>query len=118
MKQEELDQIFNNHPPVPEDEDLLQYAADQADDELRHQVEAAMHNDPFLEDAVDGIAALEQKEKLPAVVAEINHKLIKDLRKKQKRQTKGIENINWILLASGVLLLLIVMVVFFYFFVR
>lgn len=116
MKQEDLDKIFDNQEPAPQDDDLLQYAASNASDEMQHQVESAMENDPFLNDAVEGLAAMNQKEKIPAVVAQLNQKLSKDLRSRQKKQTKGIDNINWILLACGVLLLLILAVVYFYLF--
>lgn len=118
MKQDELDKIFNNQPPVPQDDDLLQYAADQGDAALQHEVESAMQDDPFLQDAMDGLAALEQKEQIPAVVAQINHKLLKDLRSRHKKQTAGIKHINWILLACAALLLLILAVVYFYLFVE
>lgn len=116
MKQEDLDKIFDNQEPAPQDDDLLQYAADNASDEIQHQVEAAMQDDPFLQDAMDGLSAIKQKEQVPLVLAQLNHKLTKDLRNKQKKQTKGIENINWILLACGVMLLLILAVVYFYLF--
>lgn len=117
MNQEEFNNIFNDEEDALPDDELLQYAADKADTSTQHKVEAALQDDPFMQDAVEGLAAIQQKDKIPHVVDMLNQKLNKDLRSREKKHSKGIENINLILIACGVLLIIILAVVYFYLFV-
>ncbi len=118
MNQEEFDKIFIDEKDTPSDHELLQYAADEADASTQHRVESALQDDPFVQDALDGISVMQQKENIPAVIDLLNQKLHKDLRSRQKKSKRGIENINLIFLACCVLLLIILIVAYFYFFVN
>ncbi len=114
MNQEEIDNIFNHKEYDVPDDELIEYASDKADTSTQHKVEAATQDDPFMQDALEGITAMQQKDKIPVVIELLNQKLNNDLRKSQKKHSNGIENINLILLACGVLLIIILIVVYFY----
>ncbi len=87
---------------------LMQYINDSMSHENRNDIEREMENDPFVNDAVDGLQEV-SKEQLPILINEINHKLLKEVSKKKKRTRKPlIANQSWTYVAVLLILLLLI----------
>lgn len=68
-----------------------------------------MNDDPFMNDAMEGLQQLENKNNIPFLVQDLNKSLKKQLRKKNKRKNKrAFKEQPWIYLSAIILLTLIV----------
>ncbi len=86
----------------------MQYINDSMSHENRNDIEREMENDPFVNDAVDGLQEV-SKEQLPILINEINHKLLKEVSKKKKRTRKTlVVNQSWTYVAVLLILLLLI----------
>lgn len=111
---DDLKNILNNLNKDAGQEELLQYLNRQLDEETNHSFEEQMINDPFMDDAVEGLQELKNNKDLTNLATELNLKLKKQLQikkqKKDKRKFK-LQPVTYIALITLLLLILIAFVV-------
>ena len=109
---DELKDILSNLNKDIEQEKLLQYLNRNMTDAEQHAFEKQMNDDAFMNDAVEGLEALENKNKIAGLVEQMNADLKKQLEKKKKRKEKRkIIEQPWIYY-SIVIVLLLLMIAF------
>ncbi|MFA6058802.1 MAG: hypothetical protein WC756_11435 [Taibaiella sp.] len=86
------DKIWNHGNSGQIDEDrLLAYLEGKMPAQEQHALEEILESDPFLNDAVEGLAEIKDKEQLRDIAAQINAQLkrqIQSRRKQRKSRTK------------------------------
>ena len=106
---DELKNILSNLHKDIEQEKLLQYLNSKLPDAEQHEFEKQMNNDDFMNDAVEGLQQLENKNVIPAYVQQLNNDLRKQLDKKKKRREKRkIPGQYWTYISIILLIILIV----------
>jgi hypothetical protein len=106
---ENLKDILANLNPEVDQETLLKYLQGQLSADEQHELEKSVLNDPFEDDALEGLSAMKNKQEIMAMVAQLN----RDLKKKTDRRKKWkLERVvkleSWLLLAIVLILLLAV----------
>lgn len=100
------DILANEHDDL-NDEELLKYLEGQLDAEQQHEVEKKMMDSSFVDDALEGLATYQSKEKLKLQVEQLNKGLQKQLdARKQKKEKRNIKELPWIITAVIIILLL------------
>lgn len=104
---ENLKDILTNLNPEVDQETLLKYLQGKLSTEEQHEVEKSLVDDPFETDALEGLSAMENKQQITAMVAQLN----RDLKKKTSRRKKWkldrvVRLESWLLLAIVLILLL------------
>lgn len=100
------DILTNEHDDL-NDEELLKYLEGQLDVARQHEVEKKMVDSAFVDDALEGLAAYQSKEKLKLQVQQLNKGLQKQLdTRKQKKEKRKIKELPWVIMAVATILLL------------
>ena len=106
---DELKDILSNSEKDIEQEKLFQYLNSNMSDDEQHAFEKQMNEDDFMNDAVEGLQALENKNNIPSLVQQLNTDLKKQLDKKKKRKEKRKLNEQpWVYFSVILILLLII----------
>ena len=104
-----LKDILSNLNKEIEQDKLLDYLNKNLSADEAHEVEKQMADDPFMDDAVEGLSEFENKNNLSAYVQLLNLDLQKQLDKKKKRKEKRkLKDKPWVYFAIILLLVLIV----------
>lgn len=94
---------------IPQDP-LLGYLNNALSNPEQHAFEKDMMDDPFLNDAVEGLQQYREKDKLQQVVQDLNQQLNQQIKKRKNQRAKRRYNTQpFILIAIGVLLLIIIL---------
>lgn len=91
-----------------EQEKLLEYLNRQLSAEEEHAVEAGLHDDPFLSDAMDGLSAINKDRNISQLVTQLNKDLASKLAKKKDRRKRTFSQAPWIYYAVILILILVV----------
>jgi hypothetical protein len=106
---DDLKDILSNLNKDIEQEKLLQYLNRKMSDAEQHSFEKQMNDDEFMNDAVEGLEAVDNKNNIAGLVQQMNADLKKQLDKKKKRKDKRrLVEQPWIYFSVVLLLLLIV----------
>ena len=107
---DDLKDILSNLNKDIEQEKLLQYLNRNMSDEEQHAFEKQMNDDAFMNDAVEGLQALENKNKIAGLMEQMNADLKKQLDKKKKRKQKRklADQPGWVYFSIVLVLLLII----------
>lgn len=98
--------ILSNHTELNE-EQLLNYVDDQLTNEQRHALEMEMLNNPFMQDAVEGLQAFKNKQAIEDYVFELNKQLQHQTTKKKTRKSKRkLKEQDWIMISVVIILML------------
>lgn len=108
MKENLKDILSHLHSEVDQ-ETLLKYLQGKLSSEEQHELEMNLLDDPFEADAAEGLAAMDNKQNIPAVVSQLNL----DLKKKTTKRNKGAfrreaKLESWLLVTIVLILLLAV----------
>ena len=91
----------------PSEDELIQYLQENLLPEEMHEIEMQMANSAFVNDAVEGLQAFQDKENIAKITQELNKELIKKTSKKEKRKgLKYYQQQDWIQLITIIILLL------------
>lgn len=108
----DLKDILSNSNKDIDNQKLMDYLSHQLSGEDLHDIEKEMVDDPFMNDAVEGLQEVRQEKNLEAYVEQLNDNLTKQLAKNKARKNKRkFKDQPYVYLA--VILLLILMVVCF-----
>ena len=106
---DELKDILSNLNKDIEQDKLLDYLNKKLSATDAHELEKQMADDPFVNDAVEGLDAFSNKKDLSLTVHQLNTELKKQLDKKKSRKDKRkLKDQPWIYISIVVLLVLIV----------
>ena len=95
-----------------DNEKLLNYLKDNLNDKERNQLEHSFENDPFANDAIEGLEQISSVN-LPTIIDEINVNLRKEIKKqKRKKRNTAFSNQSWIYFAVALILLLLIITYF------
>ncbi len=83
---DELKDILTHLSKDIEQEKLLQYLNKDLPDAAQHDIEKEMNDDPFINDAMEGLEQVQDKKNLPFLVQELNHQLSQQLDSRNKRR--------------------------------
>ncbi|UAY51118.1 hypothetical protein [Ferruginibacter albus] len=105
---EDLKDILSNSNKDIDNQQLMQYLQNQLSSEQQHDVERSMADDPFVNDAVEGLQSFDAKKNVQSYVNELHDNLQKQLAKKKKRKDKRRwKDQPWVYLAIAIILLLL-----------
>lgn len=112
---DDLNNIWNSDDELNEDE-LMQYIKGTASDEDSHAIEEHMADSPFVNDAVEGLQNITNREKLDSYVNDLNNSLRKQLQAgKQKQSKRQIRHLDWIIMSVAIILALCIIACVIYF---
>lgn len=104
---EDKNDMFSGESGVPEDKKLLEYLNGSLPDTERNNLEEQVPDNPFLQDAVEGLQEIPEPGNLPKVVSHLNRQLHQQLAAKKNRgEKKEIKFGEWIYWAILIVLLL------------
>jgi hypothetical protein len=91
----------------PSEDELIQYLQENLSPEEMHEIEMQMADSAFVNDAVEGLQAFQDKENIAKITQELNKELIKKTSKKKKRKgLKSYQQQDWIQLIAIIIILL------------
>ena len=70
----------------PSENELIQYLKENLSPEEMHEIEMQMADSAFVNDAIEGLQAFQDKENIAKITQEINIELIKKTSKKKSRR--------------------------------
>jgi len=101
------EQIISEHPEI-EPELLMAYLEGRLSLEEQHRVERQMASSPFVSDAMEGLATMEDRRRLPVIVAGLNSQLRrKTLSRRRRLFRNAIGFPAWLIYATLLTLLLL-----------
>lgn len=104
-----LKDILSNLNKDIEQEKLLEYLNKQLPAREAHDMEAQMLDDPFMNDAIEGLSEFNNKADLPSYVQQLNQNLQKQLSKKKARKEKRrIKDQPWVYFTIILILVLLI----------
>ena len=90
---------------------LMDYLSGKLSAQDKHDVEEWMVDNPFFNEAVEGLQHMKKEQDVPVYVEQLNKQLHQDLKqKKQTRRKKALSFSFWTYLAIIIILLLVVLV--------
>jgi hypothetical protein len=93
---------------ITDQEKLMQYLNEQLSHSESHQLESDMESDPFIADAMEGLAQVD-KQIIPEVIDQLNISLRKEIKaKKRKKRNQIFSNQNWVYFAVILILILLI----------
>jgi len=106
---EDLTNILSSEDEFTE-EQLLNYLQGKATGDDAHLVEKQMAESDFINDAVEGLQAIQSPRRLNEYVNQLNGKLQQQLElKKQRKDKREIKHLSWIILAVILILVLCIL---------
>ncbi|RYG41486.1 MAG: hypothetical protein EOO01_25035 [Chitinophagaceae bacterium] len=104
----DLQNILSNLNKDSGQEKLLEYLNKQLDEAGRHEFEKQLLDDEFMNDAVEGLDLVENKDDIPLVLQQLNQGLKSQLASRKNRKRALFFNQPWAYVAVIVILLLLV----------
>ncbi|MGJ7030411.1 hypothetical protein [Niabella hirudinis] len=109
---EDLKDILSHLNKEVSQETLLRYLRQQLDKDTAHEVERKLLEDPFYNDALEGLQDMEHPDRLMLIAEALNRDLKKRTEKKRKERSKHHLKPQWWLYFSVLILLLLMVLVF------
>ena|SRR5215210_746987 len=106
---EDLTNILQDDDELNEDK-LKKYLEGNISEQERYEIEKQMADSDFVNDAVEGLQTISNKQKLDEYVNHLNKDLHQYLAtKKQVKEKRKIKDLSWIIIAVIVILLLCIL---------
>ena len=106
---DKLKDILSNLSTEVDQETLLKYLEGRLTNEQKHELEKKMLGSDFMDDAVEGLQEIKNKERISSLVEQLNRDLHNKLKKKKKRREKlRFKDQPWLYIAIVIILLLII----------
>lgn len=84
----ELKDILSNSNKDIDNQQLMDYLSSHLSKTQQHDVEKAMNDDAFMNDAVEGLQQLKDNKNIAAYVEQLNYELNRQVAKNKKRKEK------------------------------
>ena len=102
--------ILSENEEQPAGDELMQYVNDELSDEEQHAFEKKTVDSAFVNDAIEGLSALQNTQSLNQYVHQLNKNLQQQLAlKKQRKQKRALAKHPWIIITAIVLLAICVL---------
>ena len=111
MKDKWNDIINQASDPIDE-QMLMDYLEGRLSPEEKHRVELIMSESGFVDDAMEGLAAMKDKQKIAAILHELNSQLHQKTRKKSPKFNVLIPDQQTLTIASIITILLLAIIAF------
>lgn len=96
--------------PSLDPQQLIDYLEGRLNDAEKHAVEARMADSDLMSDAMEGLALVKDRSRLPAIMHELNGRLHRKTRQRRKRLFRnGIFFPGWLLQALVITILLVIL---------
>lgn len=109
---DELKNILSHSNKDIDNQQLMDYLAKQLSKEQHHELEKAMAEDDFMNDAVEGLEAFSNQKNIPGITTQLNEQLHKHLQQRKQRREKRKWKDNPMIYIIIILLLLLLIVSF------
>jgi anti-sigma factor RsiW len=86
---------------------LMDYLEGKLSDKEKHEVESLLNDSPFLDDAVEGLSQMKDKQKIAAILAELDNHLHQKIKEKKKRKAKDLFFPGWLVFTTATIIILI-----------
>jgi anti-sigma factor RsiW len=86
---------------------LMDYLEGKLSDKEKHEVESLLNDSPFLDDAVEGLSQMKDKQKIAAILTELDNHLHQKIKEKKKRKAKDLFFPGWLVFATATIIILI-----------
>lgn len=97
--------ILSDSEEQPAGDELLNYLTKDLSDDEKHEFEMKTIDSAFVNDAVDGLGSLENKERLNQYVNQLNKNLQQQLAtKRQRKHKRAIAKNPWVYITAVILL--------------
>lgn len=101
--------ILSDNEEQPAGDELLNYVTNDLPDDEKHEFEKKTIDSVFVNDALEGLNALENKEHLNKYVLQLNKNLQQQLAtKRQRKQKRAIASNPWLYITAIILLVICV----------
>jgi len=108
--QEKYKDILSHLSTTIDQETLLLYLQGRLSGDKKHEVEKLLLDESFEEEALEGLAAIRDKEQIQFMVEKLNRDLKKKVQQKKTRREKmKIKDQPWLFISILILILLIVL---------
>ena len=87
---------------------LMDYLEGKLSDKEKHEVEALLNDSPFFDDAVEGLSQMKDKQKIAAILTELDNHLHQKIKEKKKRKQGNIFFLGWLLFATFTVIILVI----------
>ena len=87
---------------------LMDYLEGKLSDKEKHEVEALLNDSPFFDDAVEGLSQMKDKQKIAAILTELDNHLHQKIKEKKKRKQGNIFFPGWLLFATFTVIILVI----------
>lgn len=94
------------------EKDVWDYLNGNLSSEKQHELEFNLSSSEFLQDAEEGLRAIKEKETINRSVQHINHKLLRQLKKKSRTGKDPFSSLPLLIVSTFLLLALIVLAFF------
>ncbi len=107
---DDLTNILSNSNKDIDNQKLMDYLSQQLAKEETHAIEKMMTDDPFIDDAVEGLGYFTNQKNIPDITAHLNQQLNKHLQQKKlrKQKRKWKDNPMVYLIIAAILILIVV----------
>ena len=112
---DELANILSNEHKNIDQSTLLKYLGKKLEYEEMHIIEQQMLKDPFVNDAVEGLEELKNKERIGLIVDGLNRDLKKRIGKKAERKKRLTLKTQWALYFCLIIFLIIIVLAYLFF---
>ena len=108
----DLFNILSNSNKDIDNQKLMDYLAGKLSGDDKHEVEKWMNENPFVNEAIEGLQSVKEPEQVNAYIQKLNTQLSKQLSQKPKRRTHKVQ-INLLYAIIAILIILVLVVVAF-----
>jgi anti-sigma factor RsiW len=108
MNRDLLNILSNSNKDI-DNQKLMDYLAGKLSAEESHEVEKMMADSAFMNDALEGLAGMNNKKDIGVLVEQLNAELQKKLaQKKERKQRRKLQEYPWVYFAVILILVLLV----------
>ena len=105
----DLFNILSNSNKDIDNQKLMDYLAGKLSGEDKHEVEKWMNENPFVNEAIEGLQSVKEPEQVSAYIQQLNIQLSKQLSKKSKRKSYKVQiNLTYAIIAILIILIMAV----------
>ena len=101
--------LHNINEPLNE-EQLLNYVANNLQEEETYALELEMQQNEFMNDAVEGLQSFKEQQHIQSYVNELNKQLVQQTTKKKNRRNKRkLKDQDWIVITTLIIIMLCIL---------
>ena len=105
----DLFNILSNSNKDIDNQKLMDYLAGKLSGDDKHEVEKWMNENPFVNEAIEGLQSVKEPEQVSVYIQQLNTQLSKQLAHRTKRKTYKVQiNLTYAIVAILIILILVI----------